>query len=1241
MILEKLGSPPKPPKSPRSPAKSPRVSTEDRVHALISLLRSDSSGDIDNALTALSILAAKKDVRNILWAEGVVELVLKLISDLPEAAQEPAIKILVFFTESSQERSLLLSNHAHVASIFTSATASDRQPLVCSCALTALRNLSRDVEGRDVVFNCDGLEQLVALLESSSEADHRNILHLLKNLCLSETLLPLIVLKPVAHPLVAYLAQVDNQELRGLAVSVLRLLTIDLPDLSIHMRFQMTGAVKIVMELLSEGSPGNQMETAGLLVNLTSETGLEPEVAKHGGVNIILKLMRGETLPWHILLLTLVTNLSTHDELEGPIVALGGVDLLGDQLHNQEFDCKRLAAGALRNLSIKANSQDILVTTSIITGLTDLVRTKDPEGREFAAATMRNLAAQSAASRELFKAAGAILPLVGLLRDGTESAKEEGAAALGNLAADDPEVYRQMAAAGCIPLLTVLLIKGVSNSARVIAGRTLHSMLADPALEEQLVMDGAIAAFAALLKDNLNAAADQLALEFIENMSENHPGKVVKADVVPYLVRVLYSATDAKQILVACSALGNLAVDKAAHRDEIARCGGIKILLRNVKISRTNKIKSTAMWALTNLATDHEKNQEALVQCGAVDVLLEALREVEDQESREEAIGTLAALATTEHVIMLIEKAGALKDIVEVLISGSEVGQLNAARAAQKLCLESGVDTRVAEAGVIPPLVRLLDAGDGLTRSAAAGALRSLTGVSPFEAWVAAEGAVEPLMRLLENGIDEAKANSAACLGNLFYAMPETRKVLAKTGVGCVMEILRTGTAESKMEVAGLIRNLLVQRPLEMQLTELGGMKMMIKLVDKYGRAMGVTDDGTVEKELEAQLEGPDAYDRLIELLDANDPAAKIILWKCMNNLITDANVVPQVIEAGVVELMVRFLNECDEGLDLAAGVLRTLAQDSGQKTHILDANAVPILVRLLEVDDPLTQIESAGALGNLTVGLTESRRLVAENGGIPPLVALLVIDNRELVQVAAGAIRNLTNDSTLVQQFVEANVMPPLIGLMRFESGHAIRISAAGALGNLTLGDESAKLALTAAGILPPFIRMLGEGSGEEKRIAVGALRNLATQTEVKAKIFKLGGVTPLVKYLQTSMEHMVKHKQSKLAEATLQAASAVKPPWSTSPAQHLPGGSWRYLEDTNVAVATMSNLAENAQGRVKQQIAEAGGIVPLVKLLHQNTAHSALLQEGAAAALVHMTEEETIRHVVADTGGIKLLCR
>eukprot|EP00854_Cymbomonas_tetramitiformis_P029235 gene29235-36376_t len=821
MILEKLGSPPKPPKSPRSPAKSPRVSTEDRVHALISLLRSDSSGDIDNALTALSILAAKKDVRNILWAEGVVELVLKLISDLPEAAQEPAIKILVFFTESSQERSLLLSNHAHVASIFTSATASDRQPLVCSCALTALRNLSRDVEGRDVVFNCDGLEQLVALLESSSEADHRNILHLLKNLCLSETLLPLIVLKPVAHPLVAYLAQVDNQELRGLAVSVLRLLTIDLPDLSIHMRFQMTGAVKIVMELLSEGSPGNQMETAGLLVNLTSETGLEPEVAKHGGVNIILKLMRGETLPWHILLLTLVTNLSTHDELEGPIVALGGVDLLGDQLHNQEFDCKRLAAGALRNLSIKANSQDILVTTSIITGLTDLVRTKDPEGREvrlfrtasctkdpegreFAAATMRNLAAQSAASRELFKAAGAILPLVGLLRDGTESAKEEGAAALGNLAADDPEVYRQMAAAGCIPLLTVLLIKGVSNSARVIAGRTLHSMLADPALEEQLVMDGAIAAFAALLKDNLNAAADQLALEFIENMSENHPGKVVKADVVPYLVRVLYSATDAKQILVACSALGNLAVDKAAHRDEIARCGGIKILLRNVKISRTNKIvvmmmmgsvgkcfiiwsnqaefgvgvqiKSTAMWALTNLATDHEKNQEALVQCGAVDVLLEALREVEDQESREEAIGTLAALATTEHVIMLIEKAGALKDIVEVLISGSEVGQLNAARAAQKLCLESGVDTRVAEAGVIPPLVRLLDAGDGLTRSAAAGALRSLTGVSPFEAWVAAEGAVEPLMRLLENGIDEAKANSAACLGNLFYAMPETRK---------------------------------------------------------------------------------------------------------------------------------------------------------------------------------------------------------------------------------------------------------------------------------------------------------------------------------------------------------------------------------------------------------------------------------------------------------------------------------
>ena len=119
-----------------------------------------------------------------------------------------------------------------------------------------------------------------------------------------------------------------------------------------------------------------------------------------------------------------------------------------------------------------------------------------------------------------------------------------------------------------------------------------------------------------------------------------------------------------------------------------------------------------------------------------------------------------------------------------------------------------------------------------------------------------------------------------------------------------------------------------------------------------------------------------------------------------------------------------------------AASQLRVLAMDKEAKTAVVDAGAVPHLVRLADpatcgrASPPVTEA-AARCLWNLAISDRNKLR-IAQHGGVAALVALArdgaTVGAKE---AAAGALRNLAVDKANQVAVVAAGAIPPLVELL------------------------------------------------------------------------------------------------------------------------------------------------------------------------------------------------------------------
>ena len=98
----------------------------------------------------------------------------------------------------------------------------------------------------------------------------------------------------------------------------------------------------------------------------------------------------------------------------------------------------------------------------------------------------------------------------------------------------------------------------------------------------------------------------------------------------------------------------------------------------------------------------------------------------------------------------------------------------------------------------------------------------------------------------------------------------------------------------------------------------------------------------------------------------------------------------------------------------------------------MVDADAVPHLVALLEVDDSVKE-HAAQALGNIAWASDTAFQALMDANEVPRLVALLTAEKQSVQENVAGTLRNMMakGDTAVIQAVVDANAIPRLVALL------------------------------------------------------------------------------------------------------------------------------------------------------------------------------------------------------------------
>lgn len=184
---------------------------------------------------------------------------------------------------------------------------------------------------------------------------------------------------------------------------------------------------------------------------------------------------------------------------------------------------------------------------------------------------------------------------------------------------------------------------------------------------------------------------------------------------------------------------------------------------------------------------------------------------------------------------------------------------------------------------------------------------------------------------------------------------------------------------------------------------------------------------------------------------------------------------------------------------------------------------------------------------------------------------------------------------------------------LALFSPFAALQTNAAATLVNLSI-EKCNKIKIVRAGIVPPLIEVLRNGSDQSREHAAGAIFSLAIENENRITIGVLGALQPLMHAIRSGSQSCRLDSASALYQLTLVQTNRVK-----IVKLGAVGVLLGMLEDTELAarvVLVVCNLAACDPGR--SALLEAGGVGSLLKVLRLgNEAASGSTRENCVAVL------------------------
>ncbi|XP_065183810.1 importin subunit alpha-5-like [Sycon ciliatum] len=342
----------------------------------------------------------------------------------------------------------------------------------------------------------------------------------------------------------------------------------------------------------------------------------------------------------------------------------------------------------------------------------------------------------------------------------------------------------------------------------------------------------------------------------------------------------------------------------------------------------------------------------------------------------------------------------------------------------------------------------------------------------------------------------------------------------------------------------------------------------------------------------------------LVENIHSNDPHLRLMATTAARSLVTDQSpLVDEVIAAGLLPKFVEFLS-CVDHPELqfeSAWTITNVASGTRPQTQaVVQAGAVPILVRLLTSTDPRLCEQAAWALGNISGDGPELRDFVIRNGIVPPLISLIRPDiPLDHLRTLAWCLANVCRHRNPVPPMeIILQVLPSMSQLLYHTDKHVVA-EITWAFVYVTDGSDERIEAVVAAGVLPRLVVMLTASDPSLLIAAVRAVGNIVSGTDTQTQAVIEAGA---LNYFATLAMSDDKKIQKEVA--------------------------W-----------TISNITAGTQPQI-QCVIDAGLVPPLISMLERNDYK---VQREAAWAVTNLTAggTKTQTMTLVNHGVIEPFCK
>eukprot|EP00730_Choanoeca_flexa_P011567 TRINITY_DN27111_c0_g1_i1.p1 TRINITY_DN27111_c0_g1~~TRINITY_DN27111_c0_g1_i1.p1 ORF type:complete len:521 (+),score=188.92 TRINITY_DN27111_c0_g1_i1:56-1618(+) len=342
-------------------------------------------------------------------------------------------------------------------------------------------------------------------------------------------------------------------------------------------------------------------------------------------------------------------------------------------------------------------------------------------------------------------------------------------------------------------------------------------------------------------------------------------------------------------------------------------------------------------------------------------------------------------------------------------------------------------------------------------------------------------------------------------------------------------------------------------------------------------------------------------------MLTSTDPQTQFQAVQSCRKLLSKEKVPPveNIIQNGLVPKLVEFLgrNEYPELQYEAAWALTNIASGTSDQTRVVvQAGAVPYLIKMLSSNDDSVQDQAVWCIGNIAGDGPDLRDMILAAGILQPLLTMLHSPIKlELKRNATWVLSNLCRGKNPQPSFEMLQpAIPTLIQLIHDEDDDTVG-DALWAVSYLSDGDARKIQALVDSGALPRLVAMLSRPVVKLQMPAVRALGNIATGTDEQTQsVVDAGALGSMHNLLTSAKETLRKEACWFLSNITAGTQEQIQALLEAQLApliiKCLEDGEFRTRKEASWA---LSNLTTEGTPEQISYIVGEGCVAPLVDML------------------------------------------